>query len=196
MFDRLLAFLGISGTPDDTTLMEDCIDRTTALFEAMTNRNLKARGYSYLSTSNDYDPDNAVFDGNDRDKLVLPQYPINSVTTLRINTIEIAVRGDVFDTGYVIDKKRGILMLAGYLFTSGLRNIEVVYNAGYSTIPEDLEHACIEQAAWMFRQATPGGGLLGVAGKTLADGSISFTARDILPQVQLVLNHYKRRFVL
>lgn len=191
--DALKDYLGISQSANDN-LLESCIDRATALFELETRRKLKARDYSYVSTADAYDPDNAVLDGNGRDAISLPQYPLNTLTTLRINEIAIDARSSIYALGYVLDKKAGILRLSGYVFTRGLANIELVYNAGYSTIPDDLSNVCLEQAAWLFKQTAPGGNLLGVASKTLADGSISYTAKDLLPSVKIVLENYKKRF--
>lgn len=193
---NLKAFKGISVTTNDT-LLENCIDRITELFENFTNRKLKARDYSYDSGSGDYDSDNAIVDGNGIDRMPLPQYPVNSITTLRINELAIDERSSIYDTGWVLaDKAAGIVILSGYIFTAGIRNIELVYNGGFSTIPEDLEQACIEQAAWLFKQSAPGGNLLGVTSKALADGSISYSAKDLLASVRLVLERYKKRFAL
>lgn len=192
---KLKTFLGIPGTTNDT-LLEDCVDRTTALFEHETRRNLMARDYSYDSDSEDYDPDNANLDGSGVDHLVLPQYPVNSVTTIRINETAIDERSTVLATGWVLNKKAGVLWMIGYIYTRGIKNIEIAYNAGFATAPEDLESACIEQAAWAFKQSTPGGALLGQASKSLADGSVQFTTRDLLPRVRRVLDNYKKRFAV
>lgn len=192
---NLKSYLNLSVSTHDT-LLENLIDRATEMIEDYTNRKLKARDYSYDSGSGDYDADNAVLDGNDRDRMVMPQRPINSVTTLRINTTAIDARSTVFDSGYVIDAKNGIIVLLGYVFTAGAKNIELAYNAGHSTIPEDLEQACIEQAAWMFKQSSAGSSLLGVSAKTLADGSVSYASGALLPQVKRVLEKHRNRFAL
>jgi len=191
---NLKAFLGISVSTNDT-LLENCIDRTTKLFEQETRRKLKAREYTYDSDSGDYDSDNAVLNGNSRDRIALPQYPVNSITTLRINETAIDERSSIYGCGWVLeDKAAGILTLVCYVFTGGLKNIELAFNAGFSVVPEDLENACIEQAAWAFRQSSPGGNLLGIANKALADGSISYMTKDLLPGVRKTLEWYKKRF--
>jgi uncharacterized phiE125 gp8 family phage protein len=189
---KLKSYLNISATTWDTFL-ESCVDAATGQAELYTNRKLKGRAYSYLT---DADSDDAIIDGNGLDRIQAPQYPINSVTTLRIDTSEIDARGSVFNRGYVLDKNAGIIHLAGYLFTEGLRNIELVYTAGFSTVPDDLEQAVIEQAAWVYKESGVGGSLLGVTGKQLPDGSLSFMARDLLPGVKMVLDKYRKRFAL
>jgi len=190
---KLKAFLSIGHTTSDT-LLEDCIDRTTAIFEEYTRRNLKARDYHYDSDDGDYDADNAILDGTGTDTVNLPQYPAVSLTTLRVNTTAITERDTILSVGWVLDKQNGIVTLVGYIFTKGVKNIELAYNAGFATIPEDLEQAAIEQAAWMFKQSAPGGNMLGVQAKNLADGSITYTARHLLPGVKDTLEVYKKRF--
>ena len=185
--------MGVTHSTNDE-LLERGIDAVTSRFETETRRKLKARDYSYVATADAYDADNAILDGNDRDHLVLPQYPIVSLTTLRINETAITERSSIYGCGWVLDKKNGVVMLNCYLFSKGRRNIELVYNAGLTTVPDDLANACIEQALWSFKQSIPGGNLLGVASKALADGSISYTAKDLLPGVETVLENYKKRF--
>lgn len=184
---RLKAYFNLT-VLDHDNLIEDLIDRATALFEAFTRRKLKARDYSYES-----DSENAKLDGNGRDTIRLPQYPVNSLSTLRISEQEIDERDSIYSCGWILEGESGILRLACYLFTEGIQNIELAYNAGYSSVPEDLEQACIEQAAWMFKQSPAGSALLGVSSRTFADGSVSYTVRDILPQVRMVLENYKKR---
>jgi len=187
---ELKAYMNLTVSTHDT-LLEQLADRATGLFEEDTSRKLKARDYSYDSGSGDYDSDNAILDGCGFDEMNMPQYPVNSVTTLRINETEIDARSDIYGLGYVIRKKEGMIRLIGYLFTRGTANIELVYNAGFSTVPNVLKQACIEQAAWLFKQSAAGSALLGVSSKTLADGSVSYTVRDLLPQVRMVLERYK-----
>jgi len=189
---NLKQFLNITGSGNDAFL-ENLVDRTTDLFENLTNRNLKARDYSYDSGAAAYDPDNAVFDGNGMDTLILPQYPVNNVTTLRINETEIDERPSIYGCGWVLDRKNGILHLVCYVFTGGRQNIDLAYNAGYSTVPEDLEQAVIEHAAWLWRQSTPGGAMLGVSSKSLADGTITYMGKEMLPQVSMVIHKYRKR---
>jgi uncharacterized phiE125 gp8 family phage protein len=192
---NLKSYLNISVETYDT-LLENLIDRATALFESFTGRNLMARDYSYDSSSDDYDADNAILDGNGFDQIILPQYPINSVTTLRINEIEIDARDGIYSLGYVVDAKAGIIRLAGYLFSEGWGNVELEYNAGYSAVPKDLEQAVIEQAAWMHKQSGEGGSLLGVTSVTIADDPVAFMLKDLLPSVKMALERYKKRFAL
>ncbi len=179
------------------TLLEELIDRATAQIEEYTDRKIKARDYSYDSDSDDYDSDNAVLDGNGLQELALPQYPIVSVTTVRISELSIDESTGVYLSGWFADKKRGILRLRGYEFTKGRANIELEYSAGFASIPDELAQAAIEQASWMYRQSPKGLGLLGVESRSMGDGSsISYVSGDLLPQVKRMVERYRKRFAI
>lgn len=183
-------YLGWASDKQDP-LLEEVIDRVTALFEAFTNRKLAARDYDP-----DSDPDNAVLDGNGTDTLALPQYPVNSITTLSVDEFEITERESRWSCGWVLEKKTGIVRLSCYLFTQGLANVEATYNAGFSTVPADLVQAFLEQVAWTWKLAPAGGKLLGQASQTGPDGTVTYVAGALLPTVRAALEHYKKRTAL
>jgi len=182
---------GIS-TVDDTELITRLIERVTSRFEAYCGRQFAARDYDYAT-----DPDNAILDGLanrlNSSLLVLPQFPIVSVTTVRINEISYDESTGIYEAGwYIHSYKSGILGLRGFEWVSGYRNIELVYNAGYGTIPGDLEEACIKQVLWHYKQGKKEH-ILGQSGKSLADGSVSmFATSAFLPGVKQTLDHYSR----
>lgn len=191
------AYLGLSDSfTDHDALLEGLIDAITATIERFCKRKLKARDYSYDEDSDDYDSDNAVLDGNGRDRLLLPQYPGNSVTTVRINELAIDQSTGVYVTGWVLDRASGVLYLRGYRFTRGLQNVELAYNAGYASVPDDLAQAAIAQTAWVYKEAPKAGNLLGVQSKTMPDGSVSYSSRALLPAVKAALAGYTRREAL
>ncbi len=183
--ETLKAYMGIDGSQQDA-LLESLIRQCTALFENVCNRKFKARNYSYDPDSDDYDADNAILSGNDTGELVLPQFPVNSLTTLIVDGITIPEPSLYGRDG----------MIMNVFFPKGVQNVKVVYNAGYAEIPGDLEMVCIEQCAWLFKQSPAGGNLLGVSSKSLADGSVSYSARGLLPTAKEVLQKYRNRWVL
>lgn len=192
----LKAYLNIAGAENDQ-LLESLIDRVSELFEEFTNRNLKARDYHYDPLEDSYDPVNAVLDGNGRPGIHLPQFPVNSVTELRVDGREIPRANDHEAPGWIDDgrlKSSGILRVRGYLFGQGAANVGVAYNAGFVDAPKDLAQAAIEQAAWKFQEGYKA--RLGVAARTLAGGSVRVETGDLLPQVREVLERYRKRVVL
>ena len=193
---ELKDYLNISGSGDDS-ILESLIDRVTALFESYTGRKLKARDYHYDPAEAAYDPENAVLDGDGGSSLILPQYPVNSITTLRVMGSEIPEATSYAATGWINDgnlRSAGILRLRGYTLSAGRAFVEIAYNAGYGAVPDDLAQAAIEQAAWKFREGRKGE--LGIQSHTLPDGSVTFRPTDLLPSVQGVLSLYKSRFAL
>jgi hypothetical protein len=195
----VLQYEGITAT-SDRDLIEKIIERVTERFERYCDRKFLARDYTYDSSSNDYDPDNAILDGlNNRGNfklLSLPQYPIVSITTVRINETAYTESTGVYNSGWFIYSQRsGILGLRGYEWLAGFKNIELVYNAGFATIPADLEEACIKQVVWHLKQGKKEH-LLGQSGKSLADGSISLNVTGaLLPEVKTTLDHYGKIMV-
>ena len=107
------AFEGITGTTDDT-LIGTLIERTSKAFDNHTHRLLYTRDYSYLTTVTDKDTadlyENAVLDGlsnpiNTR-ILPLPQRPIISVITVRINELAIDESDSITKSGWFIKSYR------------------------------------------------------------------------------------------
>jgi len=72
-----------------------------------------------------------------------------------IQTAYLYMPGDPTN-GYQMNETEGYIYLTSG-FSAGFRNVYVEYTAGYATIPDDLEHACLEVVAYMY-------GLVGEAG--------------------------------
>lgn len=82
-------------------------------------------------------------------------------------------------------------MASGHLLTGrarpawprGLRNIKVVYTAGYSLIPDDIKLAVDQTAAWVSRNAPLGG--FGLTGESLEDYSYNLASAAVgtLPEL-------------
>lgn len=171
-------YLGITSNADDA-LLESFINRVTDSFEAYCARKFKSASYT------------EYHDGKGSDKLFPKQAPITTVTSIYddsewawgASTLIASTEYRIVDEAYI--------QLKSTTFMDDVQNVKITYTAGYSTIPADVEHACIEQAAWLYRKSK--GQLQGVAAKSLADGSISYSARDLLPELKLALEPYRRR---
>ncbi|ADK81113.1 head-tail connector protein [Sediminispirochaeta smaragdinae] len=93
-----------------------------------------------------------VMDGRASDHLVLPQYPINRIESVKVDPYR------VFDgepvTDYFADLGAGILIrTAPHLWPLGVKNIQVTGNFGYGAIPEDLEESVIQLVGyWLGSQ--------------------------------------------
>jgi uncharacterized phiE125 gp8 family phage protein len=93
-----------------------------------------------------------VIDGAGQKALVPSEYPVVSVTSLKVD-------GEVVpqSTAYGVDGwfiSGDVIRFRGttYRITEGVGNVELVFVAGYATIPPDVTQAVLEMAALMYRE--------------------------------------------
>ncbi len=186
-------YLALTSEEHDA-LLERLIEAVSAQFNAYSDRKLMARDYSHDSESGDYDPDNALLSGSGYAELLLPQYPVTGLSALMVDGRAIAPASG--GAGWVLDAGAGVVTLLDGVFPRGRHNVGLVYRAGFEAAPPDLVQAAIEQAATRFQESGAGHGRLGVAARTLADGSVSYHSGALLPQVKAVLDRYRNRSLL
>ena len=122
------------------------------------------------------------YNGNGKDRLVLNPYPVQAVTSVRINGR--AADGWDFDDW---------LLMRPHGFDKGLRNVEVRYRAGYETVPADIAEAVLEIAMQRINEAKNGG----IQSKTLAGETITFAtfaqSAGMPPAAYSILQQYRRK---
>jgi len=125
--------------------LQSYIDAASTTAERLAGRNLAARDYT------------AIYSGDGSRELRLSGWPILSVTSVKIASDGDFSSATAEDSGtYEIDQATGTLIRRSR-WSSGYRNIEVTYRAGYElpatggnfTVPEDLERAIVEVIDWM-----------------------------------------------
>lgn len=104
-------------------------------------------GRTFISTSY-----NITLNGRGRNRIRLPNTPITAVSTVNLvygysGTFVIPARlspgfGQAFTPGYTFDDKF-VYLDPPYMFEKGTQNVQISYTGGYSTIPLDLEQACL-----------------------------------------------------
>jgi hypothetical protein len=119
-------FLGSLSLNYTDAEIQAAIDWACATVETYCNRTFTAADYT------------ETYDGNGQDVLYLRQYPINSVTSITLDD-------DTLDSDDYTVETTGVYYEDGW--TKSRRNIVVVYNAGYSTIPADLHMICTRLSA-------------------------------------------------
>lgn len=91
-----------------------------------------------------------LYDGNGDDELVLNQFPINSVSKIeRYNGLD-SDNDEIWyelEQGYdyqrlIIDRNKVMIIVEGSVFPEEEQNIRITYNAGYETIPYEIQQAC------------------------------------------------------
>lgn len=166
-------YLGL-GTDDDETFIGNLITRVSDDIERECNRTFNA------SDLTEY------YNGDGTNVLLTRNYPINSITTIHDDCDREYNSDDLIDSDNIIidSEVEGRIVLDGTLFTKGDKNIKLVYNAGYSTIPTDLEQACIKRVAAEYLESK---GL--VAG--FAEGA-ERNPDKLRKQANVVIEKYKR----
>jgi hypothetical protein len=100
---------------------------------------------------------------------------------LRLHTSELS--------GFIVDAERGILTRnQGLLWEGGLHFWRVIYSAGFSDIPDDVQEACAEWVAQLFWQSKRDPGLASEA----IPGTVSRVPLQNMPaSVKLLLGPYR-----
>jgi hypothetical protein len=149
------------------------------------------------------------YKGSGRQKLVLNQYPINAITSVKVDSAALTAGTDYvtadqtyLDQG-IIFKNNGWTWY-GYLtglvgeLTAPVDNIGVVYSAGYTlepessrTLPFDIEDVCISMVANLFGEQQEGT----VGLKHLTQGKLTyiFDNDSLLKQYSSVLDSYAKK---
>ena len=115
------------------SLVEFWINAASQYIENGTERKLKAQSLvEYVN-------------GRKANFILTSEWPINSISEIKVDA-----SGDFSDAStimtsseYAIGENAQVIVLKRLMFPLGYRNIKVTYNAGYATIPSDLEDACL-----------------------------------------------------
>lgn len=85
--------------------------------------------------------------------ILLREFPIISITELRFDALSVFTDPSTLvdpATYSLADDDMSIIRKNGF-FPDGTKNIKVTYDAGYVTIPSDLEHACLWMVTWYYK---------------------------------------------
>lgn len=137
-----------------------------------------------------------VRDGQGNYALMLKHNPVNSVTSLTIDSTVIPASASQSD-GWICDTEHGMVKLVGYTyaFTRGVQNVSVVYNAGYSTTGQEigmLEQACLVSCAlwWKRRAHIDQSSQMAPSGI----GTLAFTQKDIPAEARMIIDQLKNTY--
>ncbi|MCK9324719.1 MAG: hypothetical protein M0P69_04405 [Bacteroidales bacterium] len=128
---------GDDSIDNDEDMIDNLIARVSDEVEDYCRRSFHAADYT------------EYYDGDNTDVLLMRNYPVNSVTSIHDDTDRVFGSDTAIDSGDIIieatHKDKDRIRLDDDFFSKGVQNIKVVYNAGYSTIPTDLERAAINK---------------------------------------------------
>jgi hypothetical protein len=126
-----------------------------------------------------------------RSNILLPiQYPITAIVELRMDLDRLWTDpSTLLDITKLFIHDSGQSVVYDGIFGSGYSNLRLIYTAGYTTIPTDLELACVWMVEWFYRHRTRGD----MGRKTVSKGDESISIHDALPpMVTELLLQYKR----
>ena len=130
-------------------------------------------------------------DGNGTLFLFPNRTPIISVSHLYLDSDWAFESGSEFAIGvYTVIDNRYIAMREDIL-TEGIQNVKIVYTAGYVTVPQDIQLACIKEVGKEFQRK----GEQDITNRSLNDGSVTFE-KGLMKSTIEVLNRYNPGFVV
>lgn len=166
----------VAETSQDT-IVEFWINAASDEIESSTNRKLKAQALTEYQH------------GRRNNICVLKEWPINAITSLAIDeTAQFTDPATVLtSTEYVIGDDLNSVVLINRTFPNGFNNIKVVYNAGYSTVPKDLENACLWLISYYHKMRDSGD--IGRTSKGKGDESITILQEAPKMVTDAILRH-------
>jgi hypothetical protein len=106
---------------------------------------------------------------------------MNALANLKLHTSELI--------GYTVDAERGILTRDdGLLWEGGLHFWRVIYQAGFSAVPDDVQEACAEWVAQLFWQTKRDPGL---ASETIPGTDTRVILQNMPTSTKLLLGPYR-----
>lgn len=144
---NLRAFLKkqTADTSDDT-LLQSIITRVSAEVAKRCNRNFIAEVVTEYHK------------GDGSPELLIRRPPVNSVTSIHIDSDRVWGSDTAIDSGDIIISAEihGMIILDGDVFEKGIdiENVRVIYNGGYTAIPADLERNVLRLCAWDYLEAS------------------------------------------
>jgi len=174
---RVKEFMGMdSDFTDDDDLIDRLITEESKKISQECQRTFHAADYT------------EYYCGDGSNKLLVDNYPVNSVSGIWDDTDKEWGSDTQIDSDDIIISNRvdGLIILKDTYFTeSDLENIKITYNAGYSTIPTDLELACIQRVVADYIEAK--GGI-----NAVTEVEVVYRPDKLRKEAQKTIDKYKR----
>ncbi len=130
------------------------------------------------------------YDGLGRGRLPLAHRPITSITTLHDDLGRDYAASSLVSSGdYTFYPDEGIVALDSGTLQDGTRNVKVVYVAGYSTVPDDVQLATWKLVAYYWNQMRQGAD--GIKGDRLGDYTATYEKVGMPEDVLALLAPYR-----
>jgi Phage gp6-like head-tail connector protein len=168
---QVKAYAGVVGSADDNAL-KSLITGYSDWIRQYTNRDFSITSYTVKR------------DGRDQIAMMLPDWPIISVQSVKIDGLSVAAQSTFGSTGYRFDERS--IILNNLCFTRGRSNVDVAYTAGYATIPATIAQALCELVALRYKERDR----IGFSSKSLAGETVSFITKAMPDSVKLALAQF------
>jgi hypothetical protein len=177
-WERAKAVLGFSY--DQQEEVEFLIDAVSSTANRISGRKLRARDYDDLRV-----------DGSGSNTLLLPEYPIVSVTALYVDRTRLFGDDTLLDpSSFQILSEFGMVRRYTGIFPLGVGVIKLTAKLGYFPVPEDLELAVLEGVSYNRRRL--GSDTIGMR-QISVDGQVTSQYEIGLPlTVREVFESYRR----
>lgn len=130
--DDINTFLGTTILPNDAQATL-AIAEATAVIQNYCNQKIEQT-----------QSDTTLLDGTGSTKLFLPELPVNSIASVKVD-------GVLLDPTQYALAENGVLWRKYGSWTVGARNIEITYSHGYANIPEDIKGVCYRSASRLYQ---------------------------------------------
>jgi len=131
----LEAFVAKADLYNNVETFENLINSVSAFMERYTARKLLARNYNHETAG---DKEDAIGDGDGSAVFFTSQWPINSITELKIGDDVISAASDWDEDGYFFYNSEGKIYYENG-FDAYRENVRLKYNAGYATTSSEYE---------------------------------------------------------
>jgi hypothetical protein len=182
--DAALEYLGVK-TNDENRIgkIKQCINGASWYCNSYTKRQLLSRAHT------DY------YNGGGISMIMLNNYPCTTLTSVyddldRVYGADTLIAAD--DLVVMPNDLLYTVVYDGGTFMNGVKNVKVTYTAGYSTIPYDLEQACLGIVGIYFHHTDEK--MLSVQSRSLGDGSVTVDLNRMPQWIFDILNIYKRKW--
>lgn len=179
------AYLDRETNQDFDAIISACVNGAAGRLERYTGRRLKSRAYAAATA--------LVVDGEGRNELTLPEYPLTAIAEIRERYIDGTSRKVIITNARF--SEAGLLWLPNDYFGRGFRNIEIDCTAGYDQTlhPEawaDLRKCALRivQVDFQDRVNQVGRG----ASFSVGGESLAFIDRPLPQDVEQILRDYRR----
>jgi hypothetical protein len=163
-----------AGTFADDALLTRAITSISALLQSTLNRVFAQATYTELRS------------GRGTVGMMTHDYPLLSVSSVKVDNIAVPPAADCTKPGYQFTATG--IYLNGYMFTKGIKNVTLVYSAGYATVPAEIGQVCIDLISRKYKQRDR----IGLKSEVLQNQTILFDTSDLTDEIMSVLKQHNK----